>query len=225
MNCRKIFAASFGAALGLAAVVGSFAVAQQDRETPAQQQQMPLPPGWTEADMQACMVAGTPGEMHKLLAADAGTWEARTSMMMYPGAEPMTTVGTTTISPIMDGRYVFMEMTGEMPGMGPYHGSGVCGFDNVSQKFVSAFIDNHSTGIMNGTGELSRDKKTLTWTYTYNCPINKKPTTIREVHTTTGTDTKTIEAWTKEPKTGEEFKMMTIELTRKGAAPAAPAAR
>ena len=223
MNCKSIFAAAFGAALGLATVAGSFAIQQQDQKSQAQPPEMQLPPGWTEQDMQACMVAGTPGEMHELLAKDAGVWEAKASMWMYPDAEPMTSVGTTTISPIMDGRYIYLEMSGEMPGMGPYLSSGVCGFDNVSQKFVSSFIDNHSTGIMNGTGELSADKKTLTWNYTYNCPINKKPATIREVHTITGTDTRTIEAWAREPKSGEEFKMMTIEMTRKGPAPTAGA--
>ena len=213
MNCRKFFSAATIAVVGFGAGVGALAMTQDQQQQPPE---MPLPPGWTQSDMEACMVAGTPGEMHKLLASDAGTWEAKTSMMMYPGAEPMESVGTTTITPIMDGRYIHMEIAGEMPGLGPYQATGVCGFDNVSQKFVSGFIDNHSTGLMTGTGELSRDKKTLTWTYTYNCPINKKPATIREVHTTTGTDTKTIEAWMKDPKSGEEFKMMTIEMTRTG---------
>ena len=213
MSCRKFFSAATIAVVGFGAGVGALAMTQDQQQQPPE---MPLPPGWTQSDMEACMVAGTPGEMHKLLASDAGTWEAKTSMMMYPGAEHMESVGTTTITPIMDGRYIHMEIAGEMPGMGPYQATGVCGFDNVSQKFVSGFIDNHSTGLMTGTGELSRDKKTLTWTYTYNCPINKKPATIREVHTTTGTDTKTIEAWMKDPKSGEEFKMMTIEMTRTG---------
>ena len=27
---------------------------------------------------------------------------------------------------------------------------------------------------MNGTGELSDDGKTMTWKYTFNCPITKK---------------------------------------------------
>ena len=34
---------------------------------------------------------------------------------------------------LMDGRYIKCEMTGNMPGMGPFTGLGFYGFDNVSQ--------------------------------------------------------------------------------------------
>ena len=72
-----------------------------------------------------------------------------------------------------------------------------------------------SPDVRTGTGELSPDGKTLTWKYTYTCPINKKPTLLREVETITGPNTKTLEMFGTEPKSGKEFKMMSIELTRK----------
>src|SRR5438309_1202792 len=138
----------------------------------AQPQPMKLPPGWTEADVQACMQAGVPGKMHERLAKDAGAWRGKTTMWMGPGdTEPMSGECTWTLTPIMEGRYFKCEMTGEMPPMGTYSGSGVTGFDNVSRQFVSTWIDNHSTGILTGTGSLSDDGKTLTWRFTYNCPI------------------------------------------------------
>lgn len=99
--------------------------------------------------------------------------------------------------------------------MGPYRGSGIVGFDNVTQKFVSTWIDNCSTGIMTGTGELSSDGKTLTWSYTYNCPVAKKPVGMRQVETVTAPDTKRLEMYGTDPKSGKEYKMMTIELTKK----------
>jgi hypothetical protein len=102
-----------------------------------------------------------------------------------------------------------------MPGMGPYVTIGIVGFDNVSKKFVANWIDNHGTGMMNGTGELSRDGKTLTWKFTYNCPITKKPALMRQIETATGPSTKTLEVFGAEPKSGKEFKMMQIELTKK----------
>lgn len=176
--------------------------------------QMPLPPGWTADDMQAMMAAGTPGKMQEWLARDAGSWRGKTSMVMYPGAEPMTSECTSTVTPIMDGRYVKVEMAGEMPGMGAYSGLGISGFDNVSQKFVSTWIDNHSTGIMYGTGELSPDGKTLTWKFDFNCPIAKGPVVMREIDTITGPNSKKLEMYGPDPKTGKEFKMMTIELTK-----------
>ena len=103
-----------------------------------------------------------------------------------------------------------------MPGgMGRFNGFGLYGFDDVSQNFVSTWIDSMGTGMMTGTGELSADGKTLTWSYTYNCPITKKPAPIREVETITGDNTRTLEMFGLDPRTGKEFRMMRIELTRK----------
>jgi len=216
MKRKNLYAPIAVAMVGLAAIVGSIAIAADTKDTTAAGQgEFKLPPGWTEKDMQACMLAGTPGDMHKHLAECVGEWEAKTTMWMAPGAEAMQSEGTSTVTSIMDGRFIKCEMDGEMPGMGPYHGVGIYGFDNVSEEFVSTWIDNHSTGIMTGKGEQSDGGKTMTWNYTANCPITKKPVTIREVETITGPDSRTLDMFGKEPKSGEEFKMMSIKLTRK----------
>ena len=69
------------------------------------------------------------------------------------------------------------------------------------------------------------DGKTLTWKYTYNCPL-QGPTVMREIETRPDANTKTIEMHGKDPKSGKEYKMMVLELTRKaGNAPAAKPAR
>jgi hypothetical protein len=183
-------------------------------EKPAAKPEVKLPPGWTEADLKAFMDAATPGDMHKLLVADAGTWQGKNTMWMAPGADPIETEATTIITPILDGRFTRLEMKGEMPGMGPYHGLAVQGYDNIEQKFISTWIDNHSTSMAHGEGELSKDGKTLTWTFTCNCPLTKKPMTMRQIETTTGPGSKTIEMFGAEPKTGVEYKMMRIELTK-----------
>ena len=125
---------------------------------------------------------------------------------------------TATITREMDGRYTKCEYKGDMPGMGPFHGIGYQGFDNVSQKFVSSWIDNHSSGIMHGEGTLSADGRTLTWTYEYNCPINKRPTTMREIQRYDGDDSMTLEMHGKDPKSGQEFKMMELQMKRTGKA-------
>lgn len=216
MNLRKLSAAVCVAAIAVSAVIGSIAIADSPKESkPAVQAEFKLPPGWTEADMKACMLAGTPGKMHEELAKEAGVWHGKTTMWMYPDAEPMKSECSSTVTPIMDGRYIKVEMKGEMPGMGPYNGFGIYGFDNVSKKFVGTWIDNHSTGIMNGVGELSDDGKVMTWKYTYNCPVTSKPAVLREVETVTGPNTKTFEMFGVEPKSGKEFKMMSIEFTKK----------
>jgi hypothetical protein len=227
MNCKKLFApAACVAALALVAVVGSIAIAAdaaKDKKAAAADVQPQLPPGWTEADMKACMEAGTPGKNHERLTAEVGEWQGKATMWMAPGAEPMSSECSAKVSKIMDGRFTQVEHDGEMPGMGPYKGMGIYGFDNVSKKFTSTWIDNHGTGIMRGEGELSPDGKTLTWQFTYNCPLQKGPAVMREIETRTGPDSKKVEMYGNDPKSGKEFKMMVIELTRKGNAPAAAA--
>jgi len=215
MNRKCLFVVGLLAAFGAGTLLVAVAIADSAADSPpAGQGEMQLPPGWTAEDMQAMMAAGTPGKMQEYLAGDAGTWRGKTTMTMYPGAEPATSECTSTVTPIMDGRYVKVEMAGEMPGMGAFTGFGIAGFDNVSQKFVSTWIDNQSTGIGYGTGELSPDGKTLTWEFNFNCPITKKPTVMREVDTVTGPNSKTLEMFGPDPKTGKEFQMMTIELTK-----------
>jgi hypothetical protein len=196
------------------------AVSSANADSPAfskatPQAEMKLPPGWTMEDMQACMLAGTPGKNHEHLARGVGKWQGKNTMWMAPDAPPVVTDCSSTATSIMDGHYVRVETVGEMPGMGPYNGQGTYGFDNVSGKFVCTWIDNHSTGIMTGTGELSADGKTMTWTSTFNCPITKKPAVVREIDTTTGPNSQVIEMFGADPKTGKEYKMVRLELTRK----------
>lgn len=192
------------------AAAGTFALAQNKKD-----QEPQLPPGWTEADMQACMEAGTPGPQHQRLAENVGVWNGKVTMWMAPGTEPTKSECTSTITSVMDGRFTKCEVNGEMPGMGPFNGFALYGYDNVTQQYQSSWISNCSTNIMVGTGKASSDGKTLTWQYTHSCPINKKPTTMREVERRTGKDSFTLESFGTDPKSGKEFKMMEIAFTRK----------
>jgi hypothetical protein len=207
--------------VALAALCGSFAIGQagaedQPRKTGKVQGEPQLPPGWSESDMQACVQAGAPGKMHEFLTTQIGVWQGRSQMWMGPAAtEPVTGTCTWTVSPIMDGRYIECRMTGELPGMGPFTGLGITGFDNVSQKFVGSWIDNHSTGIMQGVGELSADEKTLSWAYSYNCPLTKRPAVVRQVDNYAGANEMSFDMFTTDPKSGREYKCMHVDLTRK----------
>jgi hypothetical protein len=203
-------------AVALINVAATIAIAQESKNAKSTEATQPqLPPGWTQDDLQAMISAATPGKMHQFLAKDVGTWNGKVTMWMAPGGEPMKSESTATIKPMLDGRFTQCEVKGEMPGMGPFVTLGIVGYDNVSKKFVANWIDNHGTGMMNGTGELSRDGKTLSWKFTYNCPITKKPALMRQIETITGPHSKTLEVFGAEPKSGKEFKMMQIELTKK----------
>ena len=215
MNATNRIVAGLLGALCVAMLGGVMATAQQTKDAKSgDKPEAKLPPGWTEADMKAFMTAATPSKMHAYLVKDVGVWEGKNTMWMSPGAEPLQSKSTTTITPLLDGRFIKLEVAGEMPGMGPYNGYAITGYDNVAQKFTSTWVDNHGTGMSIGEGEVSSDGKTMTWNYTFNCPIVKKPVVMRHVETVTGPNTKTLEMFGADPKSGKDFKMMRIETTK-----------
>lgn len=232
MNIRGLRMPMSLVAAGLIVLAGA-AAAQPAKESkpastppkdaqPATPPDMKLPPGWTEEDIQACIDAGTPGPMHEFLARNVGQWTGKVKHWMAPDTEPLTSECTSTITPFMEGRFFRGEFSGDMPGMGPFQGFGIYGYDNVSKKFQATWVDNFGTGMMVGVGELSSDGKTLTWEYTYNCPIAKKPVTMREIERYTSKDTMILEMHGADPKSGRKYKMMEIHLTRQPAAATAP---
>jgi hypothetical protein len=180
-----------------------------------------LPPGMDPADMQAYMDAGMPGPMHAHLAKSVGVWEGKTMSWMAPDAPPTEGTCVSTITTMMDGKFVRSEIKGDIPGMGAFVGLGINGYDNVSKMFQASWIDNMGTGMMTGTGTLSADGKVLTWNMSFYCPITKKQCIMREVDTATGPDSMKLEMFGPHPKTGKEFKSMEIVLHRKaGTGPA-----
>ncbi|MCC7169003.1 MAG: DUF1579 domain-containing protein [Planctomycetes bacterium] len=193
--------------------------AQDSKVTVAQQQppadmQMRLPPGWTEADMMAMMDAATPGPMQAELAQRVGTWKGTTNSWMAPGAPATVSECTMVASPLLDGRYLETKYTGDIPGMGPFSGLGLTGYDNGAQHFVSTWLDTMSTGMMHGTGTRSADGKTITWAFSYYCPVRKGMASMREIETMVDPNTMTLEMYGSDPKSGVEFKMMRLEVKR-----------
>src|SRR4051812_17420127 len=98
MNWNWLSAARVGvmalALIGLI-VVGSIVIAAEAPKEAkpaagaAAQTEFTLPPGWTKADMEACVLAGTPGKMQAFLAKGAGVWHGKSTMWMGPGGEPV----------------------------------------------------------------------------------------------------------------------------------------
>ena len=99
MRRKKLFAPALAVAAGIAVIAASIAIAQTAVDSkPAGQAEIKLPEGWTEADMQACMLAATPGKMHERLTQAVGVWQGKNTMWMGPDAEPMNSEGTTTVT-------------------------------------------------------------------------------------------------------------------------------
>ena len=221
MSRTKLLSLTVVAACGLAACWTVLADPPKDAkktDKPAAAAAAPgepqLPPGWTKEDFAAFIAAATPGKMHEHLKQDVGVWSGKNTMWPAPGADPIVTDATTTVTALYDGRFFRADIKGEMPGLGPYDGLMISGYDNVAKKFVATWIDNVSTTIAQGEGELSKDGKTLTWTFTCSCPLQEKPMKMRQVETVTGPGKKTLAMFGPEPKSGKEYKMMQIEMTK-----------
>jgi hypothetical protein len=209
--------------IAIAALGASVALTQDKTKTPSTAPKTAPQGAPQEMDpgMAAAMAAATPGPMHAFLTEGAGMWTGKNTLWMAPGTEPMVTDASCKIVPMLEGRFTRCEMQGEVPGMGEFKGFAIYGYDNVSKQFQCAWVDNLGTGMVTGTGSLSADGKTLTWTLNYNCPITNKPAVMREIDRVTGPDSRLMEMWGTDPQSGKEFKMMEMTTTRQPSAKAA----
>ena len=158
-------------------------------------------------------------ENHKLLGDLAGSC-TYTVKMMAPGEPASTSTGSLTRKPVMNGRFFVGEFTGtmKMPGADgkmkdvPFKGMSVEGYDNVKQKFVSSWVDNMGTGIMNSEG--SYDPATKTFTYNGEMePVPGMKVPVREVIKVTDKNHHVFEWY--ENRGGQDTKTLEIDYTRK----------
>lgn len=176
-------------------------------------QQPPMPPEMA-AMMQKWEEAGTPGENHKLLDKKVGNWNGVVKHWMTPDmTEPMESTCTASVKWIMDGRFLSETVQGDMGGQ-TFMGSSWAGYDNISKKFFWVWIDNMSTGKMDGEGTFNPTTKTFTYTTGMNCPMTGKHTGGRSVEKWIDSDHMVMEMWGPWFETGKEYKTMEIQYTR-----------
>jgi len=192
----------FAAALALFASTAAFAA------------DAPKPTADQQAMMEKMTKASTPGPQHALLAKLAGNWDCVVKYQMDPSQPAQTENSTAIVTTMMDGRYIQEVATGQMMGQ-PFNGMGIYGFDNVMGKFVSTWVDNMGTGIMNSVGTADAAGKTITWIGTMSDPMTGKPSKERMVTTIVDDNHHTMEMYGVPPGGKKEMKMMTLEYTRK----------
>ena len=121
--------------------------------------------GTKQMDQQAMMELwqklAMPGEPHKLFAMLAGRWTTTTKEWMEPGTPPMESTGTANMKMLLDGRFLYQDFNGQMMGQ-PFNGIGIDAYDNVTKKYVTAWMDSLGTGILLMEGTASPDGKTIT---------------------------------------------------------------
>jgi hypothetical protein len=176
----------------------------------AQQAQHKMTPE-QQAEMEAYMKAGAPGEQHKRLAAMAGKYSVKMRSWHEPGGPAMEESGTATRSMALDGRVLVEQFSGTMMGS-PFQGHGMTGYDNVVGKYWSTWNDSMSTGIMVSTGTCDA-KNACTFTGSWNDAIKKAPVKTRMTTRWSDTKTEVFEMYGPD-KQGREMKMMEITYKR-----------
>jgi hypothetical protein len=88
-----------------------------------------------------------PSEGHRRLEPMVGTWKAKTTFTMTPGAPPSVEENTSEHRLVLGGRFLEQRYTGTAMGM-PFEGIGYTGYDNVQKKYVGTWMDNFGTGVM-----------------------------------------------------------------------------
>jgi len=116
-----------------------------------------------QAMMEVFAQLAKPGDPHKLFATLSGSWTTHTKEWMQPDKPPTESTGTAEMKMLLDGRFLFQELTGKMMGQ-PFSGIAIDGYDNLQKKYVTAWMDSMGTGIFMMEGTASDDGRTITLT-------------------------------------------------------------
>jgi hypothetical protein len=113
---------------------------------------------------------------------------------------------------ILGDRVLVEDMNSTMMGS-PFTGQGLRGYDNVTGKYWSLWMDSMSTGMMTSEGTCDA-KNACTFTGSWNDPITKGPFKVRMTSRWTSPTTEVFEMYGP-GKDGKEMKMMEIAYTKK----------
>jgi Protein of unknown function (DUF1579) len=193
------------ATIGLAAAMTAAQDSKQDAKAADKEKAM----------MEAWQKAATPGDAHKKLEPFVGTFDARVRMWSDPDPSkaPEDSTGTMTSAWVLGNRYVQQNYEGTFMGQ-PFNGIGYVGYDNVSKKIQSIWMDSAATGMMWMTGTADAAGKVVSTKGTMSDPMSGRSLPVEDKITIADNDHMKMEMWTKGAG-GKMMKVMEIEYTRK----------
>jgi len=163
--------------------------------------------------MKKWMEAAAPGPGHKYLDQFVGKWDVVVRAWMDVGKPPMESKGTCDARWIMDGRFVYTEMTGQLMGM-PFKGVDLIGYDNYKKRYVISHVDNMGTSISTGEGKLDLSKQVMTAFGKMDDPsMDERDKPVKYVTRLLGKDKYIFEIY-DEVGSPNEFKILEITYTR-----------
>ncbi len=168
--------------------------------------------GDDKAMMEAWAKYATPGDAHKKMAGNEGSWTAKVSQWMAPGAPASESMATAEFKMILGGRYLTQSFSGSMMGQ-PFNGFGVSGYDNAKKTTQTVWMDTFGTGMLVMTGGWDADGS-LTETGNMDDFMTGKPTPMKGRMSMIDGDHMRYEMWMGGPD-GKMFKDLEIVYTRK----------
>ena len=165
-----------------------------------------------QAMMELWKKLAMPGEPHKLFASLASSWTTTTKEWKEPGKPPAESTGTAEMKMLLDGRFLYQEYNSQMMGQ-PFSGIGIDAYDNITKKYVTAWIDSMGTGIFTMEGTASADGRTITLKGSHPEPGGGRMT-HRAVWKIVDGNTQTFDMYGAHGG-GKEMKMLEITYTRK----------
>ena len=165
-----------------------------------------------QAMMEVWKQLAMPGEPHKLFATLAGSWTTTTKEWMEPGKPPTESTGSAEMKMLLDGRFLYQEYNAQMMGQ-PFSGVGIDAYDNMTKKYMTAWVDTMGTGIFMMEGTASADGKTITLRGSHPEPGGGKMT-HRAVWKIVDNNTQTFDMYGAHHG-GKEMKVLEITYSRK----------
>ena len=178
----------------------------------------PTPPPMSpeqQAALQAILKAMAPGPEHQSLAAGVGSWTFKGRFWDARDAAPTESSGTAERTMLLGGRVEMEKLTSEFMGM-PFEGLGLTGFDNVTGKYWSTWIDNMSTGVMLSTGSCDLAAGICRFDGSYSDPVSGKVKAIRMEMRRVSPDEEVARSYETGPDGGERLTMEMTYTRRKG---------
>jgi uncharacterized protein DUF1579 len=169
-------------------------------------------------EMQAMMAkakeAGTPGAEHAVLKPLEGNWTTTTRSWMKPeDKKPQQSTGTSSMSWVLDGRFLKLESKWNWMGQ-PFEGFGYLGYDKVRKEYVSVWMENMGTGIFEGTGQYDATTKTISQSGTFSCPMTGEKNMWYRNDWKIVSNDKNIFSMFQKDAAGKEYKSMEIVYIR-----------
>lgn len=159
---------------------------------------------------EAWMKAAQLGPQHAEFKKWVGNWDAKVKSWHDPTKPPEESTGTTRYELALGDRFIIEHHNGTMPGMGPFEGMGILGYNNITNEYEHVWLDSMGTGMMMSHGTKAADG-TITFKAEMDSPMGGKMP-CRMVAKHVDDDHSHFEMYCS--MGGPEMKMMEIDYTR-----------